>query len=344
MFRSLHLCLSLFLLAYQTNILNSAVLHNNPQLIIKSWRELFNQETRKQIIAGILCSAPCIFKKAEDVKFMSASSVTLPSESYRVTVVRVYEPDFNSVLYITSHSKHWEERKEEFTVGSFTGPALLKVPFKPFTFGCDGPEDPRIFWNGSGELCIIFNMLTPGGHRKMHVYNLSSLSMQVLHSPEIPNEQVQKNWVPFLIENNIYYIYSADSLSLLECKELCRFVRGQSNTAIGPVRSGSPLIEVLRGVYIGLSFTHSKNHYYRPLISLFKIDNGDVKSLRLIYQSDVLQIPYLHNKTPRIIIPTSIARINIKKDTMDITVFFDDCDCYVCTIKGIKSMLKESLK
>ena len=102
-------------------------------------------------------------------------------------------------------------------------PQLLPIKTDIIPGWDSGPEDARVFEYRS-EVWIIFNMLREATGRQMHLYNVTN----GLKAPDtqsepiqlklegIPTRPVEKNWTPFVFEDQLYFIYLFVPLVLLQ--------------------------------------------------------------------------------------------------------------------------------
>lgn len=99
-------------------------------------------------------------------------------------------------------------------------PQLLPIKTDNIPGWDSGPEDARVFEYRS-EVWIIFNMLREATGRQMHLYNVT----KGLNTPSepiqlklegIPARPVEKNWTPFVFEDQLYFIYLFVPLVLLQ--------------------------------------------------------------------------------------------------------------------------------
>ncbi len=59
----------------------------------------------------------------------------------------------------------------------------------------------------------------------------------------------------------------------MDCSDTgnCTIVAGGPVDDIGALRSGTPFIEVIEGIYLGFIFIHSSKHYYRPFWVFYEL-------------------------------------------------------------------------
>ena len=307
---------------------------------------LFDDDQRIRIINEVCKKYPTCFQDINKMHLMYASSLWIPRERCYLTIVRVYQFDFSSVLYLTTHSEdNWKEGLRRFRIGSFYGPGILPIPIDMSVWQNKGPEDPRIFRNEHGDICIVFNMHSEG-KRRIHLFNLKTEKLTKFDSSVLPQGQIQKNWAPIKIAGKFYYVYSYTPLRLMDCSDSgnCTIVAGSPVDNFGALRPGTPFIEVIEGIYLGFIFIHSSKHYYRPILSVLRVDSGNPKTLRQIYRTGILKFTNSAFSNARIMIASSIPRIDFERNFIEVTVFFEDKDCYAFRLSGIKEFLQQAIK
>ena len=305
-------------------------------------QRMFTDEQRERIIKEVYAKYPSYYPNFDKVQLMYASSLWIPTEQYYLTVLRVYQFPFSSVLYVTTHSEDgWKERADKFKIGSFCGPGILPIPIDMTVNRCKGPEDPRIYRNEHDNICISFNMHS-NDRRRIYIYNLNDGKLTKFDSPILPTDELQKNWAPIKIADKIFYLYSYDPLRLMDCTEPdnCTIVNDDSIQPIGPLRSASSFTEVVKGIYFGFVFYHAEGEHYRPFLSVLEVDSGIPNSIRQIYLSEALEFKNSSFVDPKILIACSIARIDLDGNFMDVTVFFEDKECCAYRLSGVKEFLQ----
>lgn len=106
------------------------------------------------------------------------------------------------------------------TFAMLTSPRLLKVPHAQILATDTGPQDARIF-EFRNEMWCVFNMMCGDGFRRMHVCNVNSVwqSTKQLKVDGRDLTRVEKNWTPFVHNNQLYMIYSFMPFVVLKVDE-----------------------------------------------------------------------------------------------------------------------------
>lgn len=141
-------------------------------------------------------------------------------------------------------------------------------------------EDLRVFeWQC--EPYIITNARNAVGHRGMYIYNINTNKMVRLTHPDIDPSVIQKNWVPFVLNGELYFVYSfLPTLTILKLTDdagRCELVTGeivpQHNMRL---KYGStPLIPWSYPYYIG--FLHSRMPWFTHPVMI------DTKNMKTHY-------------------------------------------------------------
>ena len=194
-----------------------------------------------------------------------------------------------------------------------------------------GIEDPRIiFFNN--KYYSICNGLDRNLMKNMYICDLvgNKLVKLWINNFDISNIKIQKNWTPYVYNNNLYFIYAFSKLTVLKLIDIstgeCECVSGN------PLKfndeysffGGTPLIHWNTDCYIG--FAHSRKPYrcvplmYNPKkMEMIRVGNPITFSsppniTREIYRNEYrkgdIQFPY---------------DLYIKDDTIILSIEFDDC-------------------
>jgi hypothetical protein len=172
-------------------------------------------------------------------------------------------------------------------VQEFT-PSLQVIPFSGKIVGlpthsanlmAPGPEDPRalIF---KGDVLVVFNLQFRNNDRRQVIYNHNTLKIVVLSVEGLTLQRAEKNWMPFIFEDNIHFIYQLDPLVVLKCDietGKCNCVVPSCvnlpafNTRNAIARGGTSMVKVAENLYFG--FLHStfrgEDHAIRGHMMLF---------------------------------------------------------------------------
>ena len=143
-----------------------------------------------------------------------------------------------------------------------------------------GIEDPRYF-TFRGDTYSLMNGMSFRGKRNMYLYNVNKniFSKLFVINFDISKIQAQKNWIPFIHMNELYFIYSLDQLCILKVidtnKGACYCIKGNPFKFNNDYKyfGSSPLIMWNYPNYIG--FVHTRSPYYScPII--FNVEKMEV--------------------------------------------------------------------
>lgn len=161
---------------------------------------------------------------------------------------------------------------------------------------CGGSEDNRyiIFEN---ELFVVFNGLSKiDKSRQIFLYNIVNNKVVQLYINSFNIKKfTQKNWMPYIYENSLFFIHSICELCVLKLKSFdtgeCEIVSGHpSKFNDKGIFGGSNLCHWKNNLYIG--FIHSRNpHLCIPFLY-------DAKNFRYIstYSTINFNLPFTINK------------------------------------------------
>ena len=160
---------------------------------------------------------------------------------------------------------------------------------------CGGSEDNRyiIFKN---ELFVVFNGISKKDNsRQMFLYNIkqNKLCQLYINSYNI-SKITQKNWMPYIYKDNLYFIYSIFELCVLKLNSFdsgeCEIVFGHPSKFTNKgLFCGTNLCHWKHNLYIG--FLHSRNpHLCIPFLY-------DAKNYKYIttYRSIQFDLPFIIN-------------------------------------------------
>jgi len=112
-----------------------------------------------------------------------------------------------------------------------------------------GPQDARIFIF-RGDVWIVFNMLCADGFRRIHIYNVTGdhgRDVIPLRVDGSDRSKTEKNWTPFVFNNELFFIYYFAPLVILRCDVktgFCRVVYSNSTERRPELRGGSPALQM----------------------------------------------------------------------------------------------------
>lgn len=196
-----------------------------------------------------------------------------PTKDGYITYVRVCDKGVIGLMKET-FDKEWNSKNDKRFLGSEIQ-----------------AEDPRLI-EVNGELYIIFigNSPFPNQIKCIWLIKDGTADGIPLSIEGVPFNRIEKNWVPFEHNNELYFIYNYSPLIILKYKTngVCEIVKGNLPfpTHLTYIRGGSNLLKVQDG-YIG--FAHSRvkvDDKYRPgffhMTHMIKLNS----TLELEYISD----------------------------------------------------------
>ena len=122
-------------------------------------------------------------------------------------------------------------------------------------------EDPRMI-HVNGKLYVTFTSLSPyeGQQRGIGIsefYNWNPICLRIRNTPI---NIIEKNWAPFVKNNELFFVYNYDPLVIIKydfnADGFCDIVFTQNNIQL-PINTNEP--NILRG---GSNLIHYKNEYY----------------------------------------------------------------------------------
>lgn len=196
-----------------------------------------------------------------------------------------------------------------------------------------GVEDFR-YIQFQGRVYIIMSGLDKNKKRDMYLYNLNDNHFIKLKIEGYVSKQTEKNWNPFVYQNELYFIYSVDKLCILKVINLkegiCKIIKGdprQYNNNY-PYVSSTPLLLWNYPNYIG--FFHTRNPYY-SVPCIFNIEK--MKFIK-IGKPIIL-------KNPPTILPWRGKKVQfpyhleIKQEKIKLSICFEDKASVIYTIDYI---------
>ena len=173
--------------------------------------------------------------------------------------------------------------------------------------------------------------------------------------PDVPFPRTaEKNWMPLVKENDLYFVRTLDPLHVLKCDtvENCKTIAGNytSNTAKMALRGGTPFKQYEGPYYI--SFAHSMFELDRKVfdthIVVLNTDTWEV-----VFVSSALMFPSsLFVNRPRINIvwvadrdffyPTSLMIEN--DDTVEVTGHVNDYSCETIRVAGMRDLMDKVMQ
>ncbi|KAL7746455.1 tethering complex subunit [Sorochytrium milnesiophthora] len=182
-----------------------------------------------------------------------------------------------------------------------------------------GPEDARLNADDYGHLILTFNMQDTTGR---HYWSFNMTDHQLVHlRPEKEKDTMQKNWAPFVIDNDLHFVYSFQPLRVLKCDRHnadCEFVVGRNKTGVSALRGGTPFRRYGNTDYfVGIPRTaqdcgHGCGRVYRPNIAILHAPRVspdskqiDYDRMDLVYVSEPIDFEYVPLMPPHV--PTALS-------------------------------------
>jgi hypothetical protein len=94
---------------------------------------------------------------------------------------------------------------------------VVGVPTHSAPLMAPGPEDPRSIVIG-GKLLINYNLQFRNNDRRMVLMEHATGRMSTLEIAGLPQQRAEKNWMPFVHEGSLHFIYQLDPLVILRCE------------------------------------------------------------------------------------------------------------------------------
>lgn len=131
-----------------------------------------------------------------------------------------------------------------------------------------GAEDPRSF-RLNEKVYVIFNRNNPEMPTSMHLYDVDSercTRLWVSNDNNAAARQHQKNWVPYVLDGCLYFVYLFNRACVLRVIDVdtgeCECIKGSTATteSVGPPSSikyygGTPLVRWKDDLYVGFGHT-----------------------------------------------------------------------------------------
>ena len=174
--------------------------------------------------------------------------------------------------------------------------------YKEYAFDIGG-EDPRLIILNN-KVYVVFTCVFNDNdiHRGIAITEFENYNPILLKLKNNKFNNIEKNWAPFVKDNELYFIYNFDPLVILKydfnSHGLCDIVFTQNNIEL-PInvnskflRGGSNLIHYKNEYFIGAchSRVHYNGIYYNTHFILL-----DTKKWKIIYLSKPIMYNYNHN-------------------------------------------------
>lgn len=189
------------------------------------------------------------------------------------------------------------------------------------TFSRQGFEDPRVFMYKNERFAIANGVgLTPNPCRnKMLLLNLHSHSVEILKS-NIKDDVIQKNWSPFIHNEELHFEYSINPHLILKYDTTTRLIANSScpNLRLN-VHGGTQAILINdRFVAIAHSFPHYKNIAY---------SFSNTYPFKLLSFSDEFYLEHIGSQF------ASGLALMPDKNTVIVSYTVNDCETYFKKLK-----------
>ncbi|KAL7746456.1 Beta-mannosyltransferase 1 [Sorochytrium milnesiophthora] len=193
---------------------------------------------------------------------------------------------------------------------------VLDIPNLTPHLALSGPEDARMHIDNYGHLFLTFNM-HDGEARRHWSYNLTSAKLVHL-KPTLGRDQNQKNWVPFIFDDQLHFVHKYGPKFYQEAKAFlttvllgsfyplriarcdpgsgaCDFVVGQGTTGVASLRGGTPFRQYRNTpYYVGFARTTQLcdapcHRIYRPNFVVLRLPPGNSSTVTSSYdEADVV--------------------------------------------------------
>ena len=163
----------------------------------------------------------------------------------------------------------------------------------PYGFDMEA-EDPRLIIYNK-KLYVIFNCLVPfeNQERGIAITEFNDWNPIFLQVENMPKNHWEKNWMPFVKNETLYFVYNCDPLVILSYDfnndGICKVVFTQNNISLPCeipkyLRGGTNLIHFKDDYYLGACHSIAINnsiHIYNTQIILL-----DTKNWKIVYMSE----------------------------------------------------------
>ena len=210
---------------------------------------------------------------------------------------------------------------QEFTASlqviPFSG-KIVGLPTHSANLMAPGPEDPRALIY-KGDVLVVFNLQFRNNDRRQVVYNHNTLKIVVLTVEGLTLQRAEKNWMPFIVQDELHFIYQLDPLVVLRCDVLtgkCTCVVPSCsnlppfNTRNAIARGGTSMVKVAENLFFG--FLHStfrgEDHAIRGHMMLFSTSPmGVVAVSSEVPYPDALLFCYMNTVPWDVQFPSSVT-------------------------------------
>lgn len=262
---------------------------------------------------------------------------------------------FTSFIYASYFDRNFTQILTNDTFQLVKTPGIIPIPVHDRLRDETGPEDPRIFTLPNNDHIILFNMADKHKLRLMHLFNLKTLKMEKLWLHDYWKDKtskqkssmkyIEKNWVPIVLKERVYFIYNFKKLQIAECnKSNCSLVVGKLDNQLGYLKGGSGFYRFNNSnFYFSFGYSHMPKHVYRPNLVVIHATDNDPSSIRIVYVSEHLEFEKIlykalkdKDKSDRsckqdLVNIFSISWIDYEKDVAELTV--NVCEYYAFSVR-----------
>lgn len=267
------------------------------------------EENKKEIIKKFYEKTNLIMNNAPQL------IIRFPKNNYELTKYDIINMKLYYKFPNCYHTRHYKEINnyvifnERFVNNKYGRIRIKKnnekefkiLDFKEYNININrnfgGVEDPRYFIFKNNTY-ILMNGLDNNGFRNMYLYNIEKdhFCKLTINNFDISHIKNQKNWIPYIYNNEIYFIYCLDELTILKLIDI--------DNGITECIKGNPLNFNNKYMYYGstqliqwnypnyIGFLHTRKPYYSvPFIF-------NVEKLEKVYigKPIILNNPYVNIK------------------------------------------------
>ena len=243
--------------------------------------------------------------------------IRFPKNNYQLTKYDVNNIKLYYKFLDCNHTRHYKEINnyiifnERFVNKNYGRIRIKKknekefkiLEFKEYDININcyfgGVEDPR-FFIFQNNTYLLMNGLDNKGFRNMYLYNIEKehFCKLTINNFDITHIRSQKNWIPYINNNEIYFIYCLDELTVLKLIDI--------NNGITTCIKGNPLNFNNKYNYYGstqliqwnypnyIGFLHTRKPYYSvPFI--FNVEKLEIvyTGSQLILDNPIVNIKYM---------------------------------------------------
>lgn len=154
---------------------------------------------------------------------------------------------------------------------------VLGIPTHSANLMAPGPEDPRAIICKQ-QLLVTFNLQFRNNDRRMMLYSYETKRLVLLRVQGLAFQRAEKNWMPFVHNDQLHFIYQLDPLVVLQCELngdcICIVPLGgcngeAHNTRKALARGGSGMTKIADHLYFGMIHSTFGDHAIRGHMLFF---------------------------------------------------------------------------